>query len=247
MEILYWNKDSAALNIVSRLEDMQSIMIEKDESLLYLEKLDEDADFFVIPSMHKSEAEKCSLTVHACGNFGNADFGGNPAELERTWPSALAVGLRSMAQAGLDDYEVCMEVTHHGPSGLGKPLVWIEIGSGEEQWMDERAGEVVAKAIRAIYDNKTEFENYIGFGGPHYAPSFTNLVLENEKIAIGHILPSYQAEHITKEIVEEMLEKSSAKKAVFDWKGLKRGARNKVLGILDELGVEYCKTSELRV
>lgn len=145
-----------------------------------------------------------------------------------------------------------MEVTHHGPT-LDVPLVFIEIGSSENEWKDEEAGKVVANAMKEIIEwgaqersgAGAQMENYIGFGGPHYAPSFTQIILENPTVAIGHILPNYHAEHITKDIVQQMLEKSNAKKAVFDWKGIKSEARGKAIKILEELGVEYCKTSEL--
>ena len=34
------------------------------------------------------------------------------------------------------DYEITIEATHHGPTSLKKPLLFIEIGSTEKQWAD---------------------------------------------------------------------------------------------------------------
>jgi D-aminoacyl-tRNA deacylase len=150
-----------------------------------------------------------------------------------------------MKDAALEGYDVSLEVTHHGPSSIGKPLVFIEIGSGEAQWNDKRAGKVVADAIRAIYENRNEFENYIGFGGIHYAPSFTNLLLENENVAIGHIAPKYASDFLDKEIIEQALKKGFAEKALFDWKGLKSEPRQKVISALDELGASWKRTAEM--
>lgn len=245
MKIIYWKDDPAAKNIVSFLEEFQDIIIESDKSLLYMEKIEEDADFFVVPSTHKSESGQNSLTIHATGNWGKADFGGNGHELEYTWPAAIKVGLKAMKEAALDSYNVSMEVTHHGPSTIGKPLVFIEIGSGEAQWNDRKAGKVVADAIRAIYENRDEFENYIGFGGIHYAPSFTNVMLENPEVAVGHVAPKYASEFLDKEIIAQALKKGFAGKAVFDWKGIKSEPRNTALEALKVLGAEWVKTSEL--
>jgi len=222
MKMIYWSEDLAAQNIVRHFREfgLSVPITESEPSILYLEGIEESADFFMVPSKHKSAAEKKSLTIHSTGNFGNADYGGTARKLNPTNPAAVAVGLRSMAAAGLEDFEVCIEVTHHGPT-IDVPLVFIEIGSSEKEWVREDAGKVVANAIKDICENTNSFENYIGFGGPHYAPSFTQVLLDNPEIAIGHILPNYHAENVTKEIIQEMLEKSGAQKAVFDWKGLK--------------------------
>lgn len=249
MKILYWTENDAAQNIMEQFNQlgMDVPVLETEKNFLYLENEDVPGpeDLLIIPSTHRSAAEKHSLTIHATGNFGNADYGGEPRKLNPTNPASIAVGLRSMAAAKLPDYDVCLEVTHHGPT-LDVPLIFIEIGSSEAQWKDVEAGKVVANAMKDIVENEKTFENYIGFGGPHYAPSFTSLLLDNPDIAIGHIIPSYHAKHITKEIIEEMLEKSLANKAIFDWKGLKSEARGKVVGILEELEVEWFKTGELR-
>jgi len=247
MKILYWTQNQAAQNIMKQFNELgvDVPIFETEKNFLYLENEDvPEADLLIVPSTHKSKAEKKSLTIHATGNFGNADYGGSPKKLNPTNPAAIAVGLRSMANAGLEGFEVCMEVTHHGPT-VEVPLVFIEIGSSEKEWDNEEAGKIVANAMKDILENTQSFENYIGFGGPHYAPSFSKKVIENENIAIGHILPKYQQDNVTKEIIQQMLEGSNAKKAVFDWDGMKSDPRDKAVGILEELGVEWCKTGEL--
>jgi len=261
-KILYWTQNPAAQNIMKQFSELgvDVPVIETDKNFLYLTNDDINQGtqehrntgtqngLLIIPSTHKSKAEKKSLTIHATGNFGNAELGGESKTLNPTNPAAIATGLRSMAKAQLPEFEVCMEVTHHGPT-IDTPLVFIEIGSSEKEWGDEEAGKIVANAIKEIIENlKTEnvkTENYIGFGGPHYAPSFSKKVIENENIAIGHILPKYQQENVTKEIIQQMLKGSNAKKAVFDWDGMKGEYRNKAIEILDELGVEWCKSGEL--
>jgi len=270
VKILYWTQNPAAQNIMKQFKDLgvDVPVFETEKDFLYLENEDisgapglggseDQIDLLIIPSTHKSVAEKKSLTIHATGNFGNADYGGEPRKLNPTNPGAIAVGLRSMARQvaavspQLSEFEVCMEVTHHGPT-LDVPLIFIEIGSTEKQWSDEEAGKLVANAIKEIIEylkpqttNHKPLTNYIGFGGPHYAPGFSKKVIENENIAIGHILPKYQQENVTRDIIQQMLDGSNAKKAVFDWDGMKGEYRNKAVEILEELGIEWCKSGEL--
>tara|TARA_Y100000310_G_C20527300_1_gene736699 strand:- start:100 stop:978 length:879 start_codon:yes stop_codon:yes gene_type:complete len=246
-KILYWTENPAAQNIMKQFNELgvDVPIFETEKDFLYLEKEDvPEADLLIIPSTHKSVANKKSLTIHATGNFGNADYGGEPKKLNPTDPSAIAVGLRSMAKAQLPGFEVCLEVTHHGPT-LKTPLVFIEIGSTEKEWKDEEAGKIVANAVKDILENTKTFTNCIGFGGPHYAPGFSTLILENPNIAFGHILPKYQQENVSKEIIQQMIEGSNATKAVFDWDGMKGEYRNKAVEIIEELGINWRKTGEL--
>lgn len=245
MKVVYWKNDPAATNIVEHLKELglEDLIISSEKSLLFIENIEADADFFVVASIHKSESRKPTLTAHASGNWGPAELGGNPHELSYTWPAAIKVGLESLAKANLEGYEVSAETSHHGPTTWSKPLIFIEIGSTEEQWNNPKAGKVVAEAIKDIYENNREFENYVGFGGIHYAPSFTKILLEKD-IAIGHIAPKYASEHLDKEIIKEALEKSFAEKVLIDWKGIKSEARHIVISALDELGIEWKKTKD---
>ncbi len=249
----------AATNIAANLKEigLGDLLIESPKSLLFttekeLENIVPDlneVDFFIVASTHRSEAKKKTFSVHPSGNFGNAELGGRQNELSFTFPSALKIGLQSIAKQNFPEFEIAMEVTHHGPTDWEKPLIFIEIGSTETEWVRKDCGKIIANAIKEIYETHnakrtTHHENYIGFGGIHYAPSFTKIQIEDENIATGHIMPRYSADFLNREIVKQMLEKSFAKKALIDWKGLKSEARNKVIGILDGLGIEYSKTSD---
>ena len=143
----------------------------------------------------------------------------------------------------LSEFDVTVEQTHHGPY-LEKPALFIEIGSTEKEWVRKDLGILAANAIKEIVEKapKAKFENYAGFGGIHYCPSFNKIQIENEKAAIGHIVPKYAEDAITEDIVKQALEKSFAKKAIIDWKGIKSVAREKVVAALENLGIEYFKT-----
>ncbi|MHC1628888.1 MAG: D-aminoacyl-tRNA deacylase, partial [Candidatus Nezhaarchaeales archaeon] len=101
---------------------------------------------------------------------------------------------------------------------------------------------VVAQAIAEILEVKDEGEVAVGFGGPHYAPQFNRIVL-NEDIAISHIIPKYAFPHVTKREVMLAIERSMIKPimALIDWKGLKSDERQLVLNVCNEAGIQVRK------
>ena len=245
MKVLHWKNDPAAQNIVEHLKQigLGDLTVESEKSLLYSEEPDVETDLFVVASTHKSETNKCSLTVHPTGNWGPAKVGGNEHELSFTNATALKIGLQGLQKTSLEGFEVSGEVTHHGPTNWKTPLIFIEIGSTEKEWVNESAGSAVAGAVADINDNQEEFDSYIGFGGLHYCPAFNRIILEG-KVALGHIAPKYAISYLDEKIIQEAFDKSNAIGAIIDWKGLKSGERAKVIGILENLGIDWKKTKE---
>lgn len=214
-----------------------------------LTELPYEPEVCVVASRHRSESGEPTLTCHPTGNFGSADMGGQPGTLQATNALYLRQILTSL-EVGRDErslkYRVSMEVTHHGPTGLQFPMLFAEVGSTKRQWSDESACEAVADAIgEAVFNGVGDVPSAVGFGGPHYAPNF-NEVAGN--YAVGHIMPKYAAEHITKTMVEEMLEKTAPrpKLAAVDWKGLRSADRGRLIEVIDELGINWSKTSDLK-
>src|SRR5207245_1906124 len=82
-----------------------------------------------------------SLTAHTTGNFGGAELGGNPREIGRVNPDLLKNYLISLAKQGeaVSGYQVTAEATHHGPTSLNRPVLFVEIGSEEKNWNDRDA------------------------------------------------------------------------------------------------------------
>lgn len=204
-----------------------------------------NADLFIIPTTHRSAAGVRSFTVHAVGNWGSADLGGKsgmlgiaPAVLLR---EALML-VRKHAQ-GIKA-EVVMEATHHGPD-IRKPLLFMEIGSGPEQWQDPAAGKVIAQALLELIEKINKLFPYrsaIGIGGPHYAPNFLK-VMERSDIAFGHIVPKHQLQHLDAEILRQALAKIIPRPelAVLDWKGLGE-QKQRVVELLENVGLPWKKT-----
>lgn len=224
------------------------VLAGRPTSLLYLEDSPELApELMVVASRHRSESGTPTLTVHATGNFGPADFGGSPQSLS----IAPALYLRQ-ALAFLRDnvggmpYKVSLEVTHHGPTSLSFPLLFVEVGSGLEQWRDESACRLAAEAINHILSEPVEDKpSAIGFGGPHYAPNFSETA---DNVAFGHIAPKHAMDSVDKEMVEQMIERTvpSPDFAVLDWKGLRGGERRALAGVLEEVGLPWRRSSEMK-
>lgn len=226
-------------------------IVELDDGLIYQDGLDKkltDCGLFtylmIFASKHRSKDGRAIFTVHSTGNAGQAKFGGRDRELANAAPQAAGSLLRSLKiLAENEDYEVTLECTHHGPSDLEIPSVFIEIGSGEEQWIDDVAGRIVANAILLVKNNESPVA--VGFGGTHYAPRQNALTLETD-ITFGHIFPNHALEKLDEDIVKQAFIKSNADFAYFDRKSMKAKQRDRLEEIIEKLGYEVLRESDIR-
>jgi D-aminoacyl-tRNA deacylase len=209
-------------------------------------------DLFIFASRHRSEAGKPGLLVHCTGNWtGEAELGGRPYELAvapaSTMKQALQELSRQKRELGLVDFEVTMECSHHGPTSLSTPLMFVEIGSDVDHWSDKSAGEAVAKTLYKVARSLKRFKTAVGIGGPHYAPNLTKVVLSSPEIAVGHIIPNYVLQGLGKEMVKKAVERTLEKVELIllDWKGLRAEHRDFLRPIIEELGIESIRTHEL--
>ena len=150
------------------------------------------------------------------------------------------------------DYEVSMESTHHGPTALSVPSIYVEIGSGEAEWVDRDAGRIVAGAILGICMNSAGPREpgsaapvAVGFGGGHYAPRQTKLIFET-KITFGHNFPKYQLDGLDDGLIREALLRSGADFAYFDRKSMNAAQRNRISAVIEDLGYEVLRESRIR-
>ncbi len=173
------------------------------------------AEEVIVASRHASEAGRPSLTVHAPGEI-------KKRELALASPRTIKAALIAL-KAGRDSRElpceVSLEATHHGPTGLGVPVTFVEIGSRLAQWVDMKAGEVAAHAIMKAATSTEKCENAVGLGGPHYAPRHTELALQTD-VGIGHIIPKYA--EFDESLVELAVRSTQggAQLLAMDWKSL---------------------------
>lgn len=150
-------------------------------------------------SRHRSKMGEPTLTVHPIGNYGDAEFGGKPKTLVPAAPRMMTHLLRLIKKNLMTtslEYQVCYEVTHHGPF-LRIPTLFVEVGSTEEHWQKKEPASVIAASLLELFskyqyeeDHPKEIPVLIGIGGGHYAPRFTDVAFQ-KNIAFGHMIPSY--------------------------------------------------------
>jgi len=180
------------------------------------EQLHIEPKIAIFLSRHRSKMGEPTLTVHPIGNYGDAKFGGKPKTLVPAAPRLMTHLLR-LIKKNLQPtdlkYQVCYEVTHHGPF-LKIPTLFVEVGSTEIQWQQKEPASIIASSLLELlakYHYEEEYPNDIpvllGIGGGHYAPRFTEVALA-KKIAFGHMIPTYQIDggNIDDEILEKTIQ-----------------------------------------
>lgn len=237
-----------AFDGVSVLRRGDALLVESAESILKRNDFGGLApEFMLVASRHRSESGKPTLTAHATGNFGEAQLGGLPRRLSLAPALVLRQAIELLKlNVGSRPYKVSLEVTHHGPTELSFPLVYVEVGSSEKQWRDGDACLVVAEVIDALVsEDIPEKPSAIGFGGTHYAPNFSEVT---GNVALGHIAPKYALEYVDQPMVEQMIDRTTPKPefAVLDWKGMKSEEKRRITSILENIGIRWQKTSELK-
>jgi len=213
-----------------------------------------DADLLLFGSRHKSQANKPSLLTHATGNLSEDNsHGGKPLEL--SYASAQAIreaylGLKEQRDFfSLTDFDVTVEATHHGPTSMKTPLLYIEVGSTEIEYRNEKAVLAVANTIMNICtQNKTKkITPSICFGGGHYATRFNEL-MELTPVAVSHILPKYHREHLTSNIVEQMIDKTieNIQWAIIDRSSLNATHIQIIKDVCSTKGIEVVKARDIK-
>lgn len=173
---------------------------------------DFDSDCIIILSKHRSRAGGRMLTAHVPGNWDAAEMGGKPRTLNVAPASVLKVLLQELAAEGKRiGWPVSLEADHHGPQAK-VPLVFVEIGSSENEWGDAGAATAVANAVARLLDRmggaKPEaFRAAFCVGGGHYPKAFTRIALETD-IAPGHILPKYSIGSLAEDTFRQAIEKN---------------------------------------
>ncbi len=207
---------------------------------------DVKADSVIFASKHRSESGEAAMTVHTTGNPANsAALGGKPRSLSWVDPFMARAALRKISEevaARRLNYTVSMEATHHGPTELGVPTLFVEIGSSEPNWADDEAGEVAADAIWSAATSSSLATPAVGFGGGHYARKHSEAVLGGE-YAVGHILSKYFFKDFDADIIRIAFDRTlhNCRTALVEWKGMTGSERSRLLEILQDAGLEYIR------
>ena len=202
-----------------------------------------DYDGFVFLSKHAAESGVLALTCHNTGNFSEAKFGGNDKEIAIPHPHIQKAYLQTLKknQEKFSEFKITIEATHHGPTALKKPSIFIEIGTTEKQWTNKSLCNSVASLIHHVL-SKTIKENPVAicFGGTHYPSKFTKELL-NGKYALGTVIPKHGLGDLDDELFSQIISKNKmAKTALLDWTGLGSN-KSKVVDFLESTDLEVIK------
>lgn len=202
-----------------------------------------DYDGFIFLSKHAAESGFLALTCHSTGNFSAAKFGGNDREVAIPKPDFQKTYLQTLIknQTKFSDFQITIEATHHGPTALRKPSIFVEIGTTEKQWTDESLCRSVAELVHKVMSEPIkEHPVAICFGGTHYPSKFTSELLDG-KHALGTVIPKHALDDLDDELFSHIIAQNSmAKTALLDWRGLGTN-KQKVLELLKSTDLEVIK------
>jgi D-aminoacyl-tRNA deacylase len=222
-----------------------TLHLSHNSSLLYLEELDEnypDSVAFIFLSRHSSESGIPTLTCHFTGNFSASNpYGGNPKELGICFPSLQKEYIKeiNMVRSQVPDYEITIEATHHGPTSLKKPTLFIEIGSTAKQWVDKHAASIVCDSLISLLtrkkNNNTNCTSVgIALGGTHYPTKFNQLLLDSD-FGLAAVAAKHNLTTIDESMMQQMISKSIEKvtHVIVDRKGLGK-EKHRILQLVDQ-------------
>ncbi|RNJ78204.1 MAG: D-tyrosyl-tRNA(Tyr) deacylase [Nitrosopumilus sp. H13] len=202
-----------------------------------------DYDGYVFLSKHAAESGRLALTCHSLGNFAEARFGGNERQVAVPHPQLQKSYLGALAGRASEfpGFHITIEATHHGPTALGRPAIFVEVGTTEKQWNDRRLCSSVAEVLHGVLESPAqESPVAVCFGGTHYPAKFTSELLEGRH-ALGTVVPKRALEHIDEEIFSHIMERNTgARTALLDWDGM-GPARQKVLELVESVDLEVVR------
>lgn len=200
-------------------------------------------DGFIFLSKHAAESGVLALTCHSTGNFTEAKFGGNDRQVAIPHPFFQKAYMQMLKknQAKFSEFEITIEATHHGPTALTKPTIFIEIGTTEKQWTNVSLCNSVASIVHQVMvQPKSKHPVAICFGGTHYPSKFNRELLEGV-FALGTVVPKHALEFLDEKLFVHIISQNTlAKTALLDWSGLGSN-KQKILKFLESTDLEVVK------
>ncbi|MEX2680153.1 MAG: D-aminoacyl-tRNA deacylase [Candidatus Sigynarchaeota archaeon] len=241
-------------------ERFKAYLVTIEEGLVHSDRLDAyceqtgiDPLAYIFASRHRSETARPSLLAHVTGNWGDqADLGGEPRRVCKASGALLRLAYRGLLRqkvqhaAELEKFAVDLEVTHHGPTNLQAPLVFVELGSDEVNWRDVAGARAVARVIIELLES-IEAASFdlgklagnlagvgMGFGGLHYAQSFERVMAGDSRAALAHIVPKHAIASLTRDSIELAMKNTveGVSWFVLDWKGLNAEQKDVLMPLL---------------
>ena len=225
----------------NRLYDVAII----DTPVISADRIESDFDHydsFVFLSRHSSQSGQLALTCHTTGNFDEAHFGGNPRQVAIPMPSLQKQYMKMLweRRADFEDFDITLEATHHGPTALSKPTIFVEVGTTERQWNDMDLCGSVASILHDALHRTGRYQMAVGFGGTHYPKKFTEQVIDGQ-YAMGTIVPKRALEYVDESMMSHILARNcDARTALLDWNSMGRYRRG-IVRMLESAGVDMIR------
>ena len=200
-------------------------------------------DGYVFLSKHASESGALALTCHSTGNFSDAQFGGFPKQIAIPHPHIQKSYMQHlwMKKDIFSRFEITIEATHHGPTALHKPTIFIEIGTTQKEWTDKNLCESVAEiVIEEMSKEPLKHDVAICFGGTHYPKKFNKELIEGQ-FALGTVMPKHALDSLDDNLFSHILERNKeAKFTLVDWSSLGKN-KQKVVDLVQTTDLEMIK------
>lgn len=198
---------------------------------------------FVFLSKHASESGTLALTCHSTGNFSEAQFGGLPRQVAVPHPHLQKSYMKRLWEErhNFEGFEITIEATHHGPTALNKPALFIEIGTTEKEWGDKTLCSSIAELVMEQFEREPERHKVaVCFGGTHYPDKFNRELIEGE-FALGTVVPRHALDNMDEKLFLHILERNGgANHALVDWRGLGKN-KQKIVSLIENAGLEMVK------
>lgn len=246
--------------------------------LAHEKETNESVEEVLVLSRHAAKSGIPSLTVHAIGvpgevPHGEVGFAGGEKGLAvPPSPRFAAIFSALIEETNNSDlakeFDISLETTHHGPV-LTRPTLYLEIGSKESEWIRKDASSLWANVISRVLglsenepegEWKGQGEVMVGFGGGHYAPRHSDIVIRSG-VNFGHLLANYALifddegpetpsgpwVHSLRESIEKtrIAYPGGVIFAHLDRKSFKGWQRNAIIKELSSLGVQVRRGKEI--
>ncbi len=239
------------------------LLMSKSKALLTIPERQIHADYMkgyietnllIFASKHSSKAGMKAILVHSTGNWSEAwNNSGRGRSLGISHGQAMFRGYHSLKKQKelleLDEYWLGIECTHHGPTELDVPLLFMECGGTETEWNDVKATKAVSYAINEVADSfvdpkEDKLPTAIGIGGGHYCPAFVKRI-DAKMFYLGHVAPKHHHDALDEEMVIKAWERTKAKEKFFliDKKGTKGAKRQELIQIFEKHGYPWKLTT----
>ena len=138
-------------------------------------------------------------------------------------------------------FQITIEATHHGPTALDKPALFIEIGTTEKEWTNVNLCNSVSQIlVEVMKKNQKSYPTAICFGGTHYPEKFTSELIHG-KHALGTVIPKHALEHIDDSLFSHIIQRNrGATVALLDWNGMGKN-KQKILEMIEKTDLEVIK------